>query len=106
MMKDIDIFYFNELGEYDEFNPAFFLDRENASKLLYLIAKEPYKETLESLNTRMNGDYKEILDGLVNINAVSIKDNKYKVNFPVFFEDDVKIIIKEIKPYLNTIMDS
>ena len=106
MMKDIDIFYFNELGEYDEFNPAFFLDRENASKLLYLIAKEPYKETLESLNTRMNGDYKEILDGLVNINALSIKDNKYKVNFPVFFEDDVKIIIKEIKPYLNTIMDS
>ena len=105
-MKDIDIFYFNDLGEYDEYNPSFFLDRENASKLIYYIAMEPYKETLESLNERLNGDYKEILDGLVNINAVSIKDNKYKVNFPVFYEDDVKIITKEIKPYLNTIIDS
>lgn len=105
-MKDIDIFYFNDLGEYDEYNPSFFLDRDNASKLIYLIAKEPYKETLESLNEKLNGDYKEILDGLVNINALSIKDNKYKVNFPVFFEEDVKLIINVIKPYLNTIMDS
>lgn len=105
-MKDIDIFYFNDLGEYDEYNPSFFLDRDNASKLIYYIAQSPYNESVESLNEKLEGNYKEILDGLVNINALSIKDNKYKVNFPVFFEEDVKLIINEIKPYLNTIMDS
>ena len=104
-MKDIDIFYFNDLGDYDEYNPSFFLDRENASKLIYYIAKEPFKETLESLNERLDGDYKEILDGLVNIKALSIKNDKYKVNFPVFYEDDVKLIITEIKPLIKGIID-
>ena len=105
-MKDIDIFYFNDLGDYDEYNPAYYLDRDNASILIYYIAQSPYIESIDSLSKKIVGNHKDILDGLVNIKALSIKNNKYKVNFPVFYENDVKLIVNEVKPFLNDILNN
>ena len=101
----MNIFYFNDLDEYDEFNPSFFLDRKNASKLIYYIAKNTYEESNSSLKEKITYDLTEVLDGLVNINALSKKNGKYKVNFPTFYGDDIKIILKEIKPYIDKMID-
>ena len=49
----MNIFYFNDLDEYDEFNPSFFLDRKNASKLIYYIAKNTYEESNSSLKEKI-----------------------------------------------------
>ena len=38
----MNIFYFNDLGEYNEYNPSFYLDGEYAKDLIKYIAKNPY----------------------------------------------------------------
>ena len=96
----MNIYYFNDLGDYDVYNPAYFLDRSSAKKLIYLIAKNPYAETKESLYIKTNikkSEIDEILDGLTSINALTKNlKNSYKVNFPCFYEEDIKVIIKNI----------
>lgn len=102
----MNIFYFNDLGEYDEFNPSFFLDRNNAKEIIKYISKEPFIVDNQYLYKNINLPQKEIdfiLNGLINIKAISQKSNKYKVNFPTFFEDDVKLIVESIDKYLPKI---
>ena len=70
----MNIYYFNDLGDYDVYNPAYFLDRSSAKKLIYLIAKNPYVETKESLYIKTNikkSEIYKILDGLTSINALT-----------------------------------
>ena len=84
----MNIYYFNDLDDYDRYNPSYFLDRENAKELIYFIAKSPYIENEESLSRKVNiknEEVKEILDGLTRINALTKNSNgAYKVNFPCF----------------------
>ena len=48
----MNIYYFNDLDDYDRYNPSYFLDRKNAKELIYFIAKSPYieKEDYDSNN--------------------------------------------------------
>lgn len=96
----MNIYYFNDLDDYDRYNPSYFLDRKNAKELIYFIAKSPYIENEESLSRKINiknEEVKEILDGLTRINALTKNSiGAYKVNFPCFFESDVKKIIDKI----------
>lgn len=101
----MNIFYFNDLGYYDEFNPSYYLDKEYSKDLIKYISKEPFKESRDSLKEKVNIGNIDILDGLVKINALSIKDGKYKVNFPVFYEEDVKLICNIVNDNINSLID-
>lgn len=105
----MNIYYFNDLGDYDIYNPSYFLDRKNVKKMIYFIAKEPYLETKESLSKKINIEIEEmnyILKGLINIKALTknIK-GQYKVNFPCFYKEDIKIIINEINDDISSLVN-
>ena len=103
----MNIYYFNDLGDYDKYNPSYFFDKKGAKEIIYLIAKNPYVETKESLYEKVNikkTEIEKILDGLIKINALSKSlNNSYKVNFPCFYENDIKIILKNISTDISSL---
>lgn len=66
MNKKLDIYFFGDNGSYDEFNPG------------YVCSKE----------------FDCIIESLKRINAIDIIENKYKLNFPVFLEEDMPLLDK------------
>lgn len=102
----MDIYYFNELGEYDKYNPSFYLDRKSAKDIIKYIGKSPYKYSIDDLYVLMNltkEEIKSIIDGLILIDALTEKDGKLKVNFPTFYEDDIKLLTELINKYIINI---
>lgn len=102
----MDIFYFNELGEYDKYNPSFYLDRKNAKDIIKYIGRNPYQYSVEDLYDIIDLTKEEIIyivEGLILIDAINKKDDKLKVNFPTFYEEDIKIIIEVINKYISNI---
>ncbi len=102
----MDIFYFNELGEYDKYNPSFYLDRKNAKDIMKYIGKSPYKYSIGDLCSLIDltkEEIKSIIDGLILIDAVTEKDGKLKVDFPTLYEDDIKLLTEVISKYINNI---
>ena len=75
------------------------------------MAFTPYSESKDSLHKKVNLSEKniiKILDGLEFIGAISKnKYGYYKVNFPCFYEDDVKkinnIVTKDVILLVNKI---
>lgn len=99
--KKLNFYFFGETGEYDSYNPAYVLSEEYVSEILYLIAEnETFTiskfKIAEFLNIK-----EEAIEYLINnlelINAIEIKNNGYRVKFPVFLEKD----IIEMENYIN-----
>ena len=113
----MNIYYFNDLDDYDIYNPSYYLDKKLANQLIFYLAFTPYSESKDSLHKKVNLSEKniiKILDGLEFIGAISKnKYGYYKVNFPCFYEDDVKkinnivtkdviLLVNKIKKYVIT----
>lgn len=93
-MNQLILFYFGDIGIYNEYSPAYVYDLPLVPQILYLIAThEPYSLTTESLQHLLHAPSieKEMLH-LISINAVNKKDNHFKLNFPVFLESDFSIL--------------
>lgn len=107
----MNIYYFNDLNDYDIYNPSYYLDKKLANQLIFYLAFTPYSESKDSLHKKVNLSEKniiKILDGLEFIGAISKnKYGYYKVNFPCFYEDDVKkinnIVTKDVILLVNKI---
>ena len=101
MNKKLDIYFFGESGPYDEFNPGYVCSKEFVPEILYLIAyNEPYSiardEIIEII--KINGEeFDNIIESLKRIDAIDIVKNKYKLNFPVFLEEDMPLLDKHFK---------
>ncbi|MDT8718440.1 hypothetical protein IAI10_17375 [Clostridium sp. 19966] len=94
--KKLNFYFFGDIGEYDNYNPEYVCNKEHASEMLYLIAKnDPFSiskfKIAEILNIK-----EEIVENIINnlelINAIETKENTYRVKFPVFLEEDVIVM--------------
>lgn len=89
-------FYDTNVGEYDEYNPRYVRNKIGVPEILYVIASNnPYSLSTEDICKKIDLDLnlcKEGLEALCKIKAVSIRDNKYKINFPAFLESDIGLL--------------
>ena len=96
MKKRINLYFFGDIGVYDEYNPAYVYRKKYASEILYLIAKNrPYTISKDEIIKTMDIEedaFEEVIAALKKINMIDIKDSFYKVNFPVFLEKDLTIL--------------
>jgi hypothetical protein len=99
----LNFYFFGDIGEYDSYNPAYVCSKEYASEILYLIAKnEPFsisKFEIAKLLDIKEETVESVISNLELINSIEIKDNTYRIKFPVLLEEDVI----EIEKYINNI---
>ncbi len=89
-LYDIDV------GDYDEYNPRYVYSRKMVPEISYVIASNPPF----SLSSNDIIDMLEIetevcnhaLEAMLKINAISVRDEKYKINFTAFLEEDLIIL--------------
>lgn len=97
-MKKINLYFFGEPGRYDEYNPAYVCNREYVREILYIIANnEPYSISNIDIVDQLKIDeeaFNGIIDNLKLINAIDIRDEKFKLNFTVFVEKDIPLLDK------------
>jgi len=98
MNKKLDIYFFGDNGPYDEYNPGYVCSKEFVPEILYLLAhNEPYAISKDEIIKTMRISEEEfdcIIESLKRINAINIIENKYKLNFPVFLEEDMPLLDK------------
>lgn len=98
MNKKLNIYFFGDNGPYDEFNPGYVCTKEFVPKILYLIAcNEPYSISKDEIIKIIKIDeegFNSIIESLKRINAIDIIQKKYKLNFPVFLEEDMPLLDK------------
>ncbi len=96
MNKKINVYFFGETGIYDEYNPAYVCNKELVPEVLYIIAdNNPYSISKKEIIKELNIDeevFNNIINSLKLINAIDIKDDKYKLNFTVFLEKDMPLM--------------
>lgn len=101
--RKLNFYYFGEIGNYDEYNPAFVCSKEHAAEILFLIAeKEPFSISKHDIVKYLNIKevvVEEIINSLKFIDAIDIKADTYRIKFPVFLEKDVI----ETEKYINDI---
>jgi hypothetical protein len=103
--RKLNFYFFGDIGEYDSYNPSYVCSKKYASEMIYLIAKnEPF--TISNSEIAKLLDIKEdVVESIVNnlklINAIEIKNDTYRVKFPVLLEEDVI----EMGKYINNIAE-
>lgn len=97
-MKKINLYFFGEPGGYDEYNPAYVCNKENVPEILYTIANnEPYSICNRDIINELKIEeetLKSIINNLKQIDAIDIRNEKYKLNFAVFLEKDMPLLDK------------
>lgn len=89
----LNFYFFGDVGEYDNYNPAYVCNKEYAPEILYLIAKnEPFSiskfEIAKSLDINEE-TIESVINNLQLIDAIEVKENTYRIKFPVFLKEDV-----------------
>lgn len=109
MNKKLNLYYFGDIGVYDEYCPDYVCSKTYASEILYIIAEnKPFtisdQEIIKTLKIEED-HFKNVISSLQNINLIDVKDNTYKVNFPVFLEKDLVILDRKLENIGNIIGD-
>lgn len=96
MNKRVNLYFFGDIGVYDEYSPAYVCSKKFVPEILYLIAENKQfniskKEIIDILNIS-SSDFEEIIELLERIKFIDKKDDNYKVNFPVFLERDLELL--------------
>jgi hypothetical protein len=103
IIKKLNFYFFGDIGEYDNYNPAYVCNKEYSPQILYLIAKnEPFSISKFEIAAFLdiNEDTVEsVINNLKLINAIEVKNNTYRIKFPAFLEKD----IIEMENYINNI---
>lgn len=103
MNRKLNFYFFGDIGEYDNYNPEYVCNKEYASEILYIIAKnEPFSISKFKISEILNikdDIVGKIINNLEFINAIETNNNTYMVKFPVFLEED----IIEMEHYINNI---
>ncbi|WP_404989173.1 hypothetical protein [Clostridium culturomicium] len=98
--RKLNFYFFGEIGEYDKYNPEFVCNREYASEILYIIAKnKPFTISRFEIAKLLNIKDEIVANNINNlelINAIEVKNNSYQVKFPIILEKDIEEIEKYI----------
>lgn len=99
----LNFYFFGDIGEYDNYNPAYVCNKEYTSEILYLIARnEPFSlnecEIAKLLDVKEDV-VKSAINNLELINAIEVKNNTYRIKFPAFLQEDVI----EMEGYIDNI---
>ena len=99
----LNFYFFGDTGEYDRYNPAYVCNKEYAPEIMYLISKnEPFSISIFEIAKILNikeVEVENVISNLLLINAIEIRDDTYRIKFPVFLEEDA---IK-MNDYINNI---
>lgn len=99
--KRIDFYFFGDTGNYDNYNPAYVCSKEYAAEIIYMIANsKPFSinknEIIRSLAINEK-NFNETIESLKLINAIEVKEDNYRIKFPIFLEKDVFIMEEYLK---------
>lgn len=98
--RKLNFYFLGEIGEYDKYNPEFVCNREYASEILYIIAKnKPFTISRFEIAKLLNIKDEVVANNINNlelINAIEVKNNSYQVKFPIILEKDIEEIEKYI----------
>lgn len=98
MNREMEFYFFGDAGSYDEYNPALILNRLKAQEIIYFIASnEPFSIEKSDILNALDIEEKiveDILYDMVKINAIEERNNSYRIDFPIFLEEDVLNIEK------------
>lgn len=98
--RKLNFYFFGEIGEYDKYNPEFVCNREYASEILYIIAKnKPFTISRFEIAKLLNIKDEVVANNINNlelINAIEVKNNSYQVKFHIILEKDIEEIEKYI----------
>lgn len=96
MNKKLNLYYFGDIGDYDKLNPDYVCNKPHVTEILYILAaNNPFTITKNQISKRLNiseAYLDETIDNLINIAAITVKENTFKLNFPVFLEKDIPML--------------
>lgn len=99
----LNFYFFGDIDEYDNYNPAYVCNKEYVSEILYLIAKnEPFsisKFEIAKLLDINEETVENVINSIELIDAIEVKESTYRIKFPVFLNEDVI----EMETYINNI---
>lgn len=102
-LKKLNFYFFGDPGNYDEYNPSYVCNKNLVPEILYIIASnKPFSISNYEISNILNintAKIDELINNLKIINAIEIKDNTYRLNFPVFLEKDTL----QVQNYLKDI---
>ena len=97
-MARVSTYICGDSGPSDEFNPFKVTRQEYMPEMLFLLNSEPMSES--DLSTKLVIDIKlvnKLLSDLIRINAITKKDGKWNVLFPIFSKQDVHLVAERTK---------
>jgi len=101
--KRLNFYYFGEIGEYNNYNPAYVCSKTHVSEILYLISdNEPFTIDKNFIIQKLNitvDEFNEAIESLKTIDAIEEREEKFRLKFPVFLEED----LLNIEEYLGNI---
>lgn len=96
MNKRLNLYYFGDIGNYNKYNPDYVCNKPNVAEVLYILAlNNPFTLAKKQISEHLNIDeiyLDEIINNLTDIEAITVKDNSFKLNFPVFLEKDMPLL--------------
>lgn len=96
MPRKIDLYSYNDPGEFDKHNPIYLYEQKWAPEILFEIANaNSYELTKFDIASKLNTDpvnLDDLLSNMEKIDMVSKKQNRYSVSFCVVLEKDLPII--------------
>lgn len=95
-MKKLNLYYFGDIGAYDEFNPHYVCSKNKATEVLAAIAEEkPFSIGDSKLMDKCSmeeDEFNDVIHSLLKIKAIEAQGSGYRVTFPVFLEKDIQIL--------------
>ena len=96
MSRRIDLYSYNDPGEFNKHNPIYLYEQKWAPEILFEIANaNSYELTKYDIASKLNTDpanFDDLLSNMEKIGMVTKKQNRYSVSFCVVLEKDLHII--------------
>lgn len=100
MKKRLNIYFFGQIGIYNEESPEYILEKAFVPEILYIIAKhDPFTINGELIANDLKMDKKifsKVISQLKHIGLIDVKKDTYRINFPVFLEEDLETMDKAL----------
>lgn len=98
MPGKIDLYLYNDPGEFDQYNPIYLYEQKWASEILFEVASaNGYELTKHDIASKLSADLvelDELFSNMEKIGMLTKKQNKYSVSFFVVLEKDLFMIDK------------